>query len=106
MRINGGAEQDAAESYTFTPSMPGKYFLHFTAARPKPRTEHYVVKLTVLPNGTEPAPMTVTIGEKNYDVKLTALVGSKSWFGGPDDVPFYLTAVPTLRPDADGRQAG
>ncbi len=52
------------------------------------------MKLTVQPNGTEPAPMTVTIGEKNYDVKLTALVGSKSWFGGPDDVPFYLTAVP------------
>ena len=92
--INGGAEQDAAESYTFTPSKPGKYYLHFYGSQTKTAEQNYVVKLTVLPNGTEPAPMTVTIGEKNYDVKLTALVGSKSWFGGPDDVPFYLTAVP------------
>ena len=94
VRINGGAEQDAAESYTFTPSKPGKYFLHFYGSQTKTAEQNYVVKLTVLPNGTEPAPMTVTIGEKNYDVKLTALVGSKSWFGGPGDVPFYLTAVP------------
>ena len=94
VRINGGAEQDAAESYTFTPSEPGKYYLHFYGSQTKTAEQNYVVKLTVLPNGTEPAPMTVTIGEKNYDVKLTALVGSKSWFGGPDDVPFYLTAVP------------
>ncbi len=94
VRINGGAEQDAAESYTFTPSKPGKYYLHFYGSQTKTAEQNYVVKLTVLPNGTEPAPMTVTIGEKNYDVKLTALVGSKSWFGGPDDVPFYLTAVP------------
>lgn len=94
VRINGGAEQDAAESYTFTPSKPGKYYLHFYGSQTKTAEQNCVVKLTVLPNGTEPAPMTVTIGEKNYDVKLTALVGSKSWFGGPDDVPFYLTAVP------------
>lgn len=94
VRINGGAEQDAAESYTFTPSKPGKYYLHFYGSQTKTSEQNYVVKLTVQPNGTEPAPMTVTIGEKNYDVKLTALVGSKSWFGGPDDVPFYLTAVP------------
>ncbi len=94
VRINGGAEQDAAESYTFTPSKPGKYYLHFYGSQTKTAEQNYVVKLTVQPNGTEPAPMTVTIGEKNYDVKLTALVGSKSWFGGPDDVPFYLTAVP------------
>ncbi len=94
VRINGGAEQDAAESYTFTPSEPGKYYLHFYGSQTKTAEQNYVVKLTVQPNGTEPAPMTVTIGEKNYDVKLTALVGSKSWFGGPDDVPFYLTAVP------------
>ena len=93
VRINGGAEQDAAESYTFTPSKPGKYYLHFYGSQTKTAEQNCVVKLTVLPNGTEPAPMTVTIGEKNYDVKLTALVGSKSWFGGPDDVPFYLTAV-------------
>ena len=92
--INGGAEQDAAESYTFTPSKPGKYYLHFYGSQTKTAEQNYVVKLTVQPNGTEPAPMTVTIGEKNYDVKLTALVGSKGWFGGPDDVPFYLTAVP------------
>lgn len=94
VRINGGAEQDAAESYTFTPSKPGKHYLHFYGSQTKTAEQNCVVKLTVLPNGTEPAPMTVTIGEKNYDVKLTALVGSKSWFGGPDDVPFYLTAVP------------
>jgi len=94
VRINGGAEQDAAESYTFTPSKPGKYYLHFYGSQTKTAEQNYVVKLTVQPNGTEPAPMTVTIGEKNYDVKLTALVGSKGWFGGPDDVPFYLTAVP------------
>ncbi len=94
VRINGGAEQDAAESYTFTPSKPGKYYLHFYGSQTKTSEQNYVVKLTVQPNGTEPAPMTVSIGEKNYDVKLTALVGSKSWFGGPDDVPFYLTAVP------------
>lgn len=94
VRINGGAEQDAAESYTFTPSKPGKYYLHFYSSQTKTAEQNYVVKLTVQPNGTEPAPMTVTIGEKNYDVKLTALVGSKGWFGGPDDVPFYLTAVP------------
>ena len=94
VRINGDAEQDAAESYTFTPSKPGKYYLHFYGSQTKTAEQNCVVKLTVLPNGTEPAPMTVTIGEKNYDVKLTALVGSKSWFGGPDDVPFYLTAVP------------
>ena len=94
VRINGGAEQDAAESYTFTPSKPGKYYLHFYGSQTKTSEQNYVVKLTVQPNGTEPAPMTVSIGEKNYDVKLTALVGSKGWFGGPDDVPFYLTAVP------------
>ncbi len=38
VRINGGAEQDAAESYTFTRASPASTTCTSTAARPKPRS--------------------------------------------------------------------
>lgn len=89
VRINGGAEQDAAESYTFTPSKPGKYYLHFYGSQTKTAEQNYVVKLTVLPNGTEPAPMTVTIGETGYEVRLVTTVDSEG-----TDYNVYKTVVP------------
>lgn len=89
VRINGGAEQDAAESYTFTPSEPGKYYLHFYGSQTKTAEQNYVVKLTVLPNGTEPAPMTVTIGETGYEVRLVTTVDSEG-----TDYNVYKTVVP------------
>lgn len=89
VRINGGAEQDAAKSYTFTPSEPGKYYLHFYGSQTKTAEQNYVVKLTVLPNGTEPAPMTVTIGETGYEVRLVTTVDSEG-----TDYNVYKTVVP------------
>lgn len=86
VRINGGAEQDAAESYTFTPSEPGEYYLHFYGSQTETAEQNYVVKLTVVQAETpafEPAIGNGTAAGATENGVTTFPAGSGAGAGAP-----------------------
>ena len=85
----GSVEQSFDGTFSFIPKTPGTYVVHIYGDKTSTAEENYVVKLTVLPNGTEPAPMTVTIGETGYEVRLVTTVDSEG-----TDYNVYKTVVP------------